>query len=177
MKHIKLFEAVNPIRSNAYAKSMIDNERVKMTMSEFDDILKLLDESKSFIGSRCYNNFIKIKQSSPNTNWIFVDNKSMDEFNKIKELVNESEFIEDCLIDLYDNNNYIVRIRPIVKQIIIDFKSLNDIQLILNVLNQNRLRFKSDLHSINSDDDDDSFHGPLPAANDFTFTIQYMILK
>lgn len=90
--------------------------------------------------------------------------KLMDEKNFLSEIEleekQEIEFIEDCLIELSDNK---LRIDVDVSEKIIRiyFNTFDDIKMILEVLDRNKLRFYSE----------------LKVTRDNTFYINYILLK
>lgn len=71
---------------------------------------------------------------------ILISNELMNRYNEYVKLVDEYEFIEDCLIDLIDEK-YKVTIAPGDKHIYIDIKSFDDMGRIYNDVNNNKLRF------------------------------------
>lgn len=158
MKHIKKFnEAVDktPIfNTDDFKNPPIElgpiTDIVKIPKTEFLEMCKFLEDNKKYVKWFVLSGFNDIKDSplfkyydtkEPN-HLVSIPSNYMTEFENSKLSVEEAEFMEDCLIDLIDSK-LSVEIYPFIKEIYIKFKSLSDIQLILDTLKQNKNRFNS----------------------------------
>lgn len=141
------------------------NESQDISNVEFDKLLDYLKNNrkhynKLYFGSSEYNMLDTIfthdatlsKNGIPRMGFksgFYLTDEFMNKYNKYVKLVNEHNFVEDCLIDLKDDN-YKVIIDPIEKYLFIDIKTLDDMDRIYKAIKQNKLRFNSILYNIQS---------------------------
>jgi hypothetical protein len=99
MKYIKKFESI----LDQYNKKSDPSEKVRIPLSELDNMLKYLDDNSRFIGTVDFDYYKSLNTPVIN-NKIFLSNHDLNRFEYlIKPIVEEGENIEDYLMDIIDN--------------------------------------------------------------------------
>lgn len=142
MRYIKTFESLG-----------IPN-KVRISKDDVEEMMSFLTDNEDYIGVDLLNELQMIVYKLPNgkesnviTNWVEIPREYISEYKEIKLLVEEAEFIEDCLIELKDNK-MVIKINAQTKIITIRFNTIEDNKLMLDVLDRNKRRFTYSLNTI-----------------------------